>query len=447
MSDSKNECKYIFKKGDKKGKYCDTIDCILHKLKKPHKEIKTPNEIKKTETQEILENKKSDLEQIIKKQILTNDNIKLKILTLNTNIENKTVIMKHYHSLCKLDTNTTEYYKHRSYVDSALNVPWDKYYNIKDHIKGNTENLQSILVKDFIMSIKKEFDKYIYGMDNVKNEIINYICKFISNPDSQKNNLALYGSAGVCKTKFVKILSQILNLPVKIIPLGGVKDSSFFMGHNFTYVESNYGIIMQSIIDSKIMNPILYFDELDKVSQADTGKDIYSVLSNLTDNTVNTTFTDHYFRGMKFDLSKVFYIFTFNDISKIDKVLLDRLNVIYVETPSKKDRAKILSEYCLNDIIKNIGMKSINFVPECFIHLVNYVDSVIDTKISSGVRESIRILEKILLEINKEILCEINTTTTLKLVNFNQYLIYFNKLKSQFLLEQNDNRDSYLMYN
>ena len=318
MSDYKNECKYIFKKGEKKGKDCGVINCCIHKSNKGSKskhslDCEVSHKIKILEEKSQENDNNNNLEQIIKKKILTNDNIKYKILNLDTHVENKTVIMKHYHSLCKLDTNTTEYYKHRSFVDYSLNVPWNKYYNIKDHMKESSD----VHVKDFIKSIKKEFDLNIYGMDNVKNEIINNICKFISNPDSQKNNLALYGSAGVCKTKFVKILSKILNLPVQIIPLGGVRDSSFFMGHNFTYVESNYGIIMQSIIDSKIMNPILYFDELDKVSQADTGKDIYSVLSNLTDNTINTSFTDHYFRGMKFDLSKVFYIFTFNDISKI----------------------------------------------------------------------------------------------------------------------------------
>lgn len=438
MSDYKNECKYIFKKGNKKGKDCGITNCCIHKN---NTKINIISSNSYPKINKSLQENDESLEQIIKKQILTNDNIKYKILTLDTHIENKTVIMKHYHSLCKLDTNTTEYYKHRSFIDYSLNVPWNKYYNIKDHIK-NTINADS--VKNFIKSIKKEFDLNIYGMDNVKNEIINNICKFISNPDSQKNNLALYGSAGVCKTKFVKILSSILNLPVKVISLGGVKDSSFFMGHNFTYVESNYGIIMQSIIDSKIMNPILYFDELDKVSQADTGKDIYSVLSNLTDNTINTSFTDHYFRGMHFDLSKVFYIFTFNDISKIDKVLLDRLNIIYVETPSKKDRAKILSEYCISDIIKNIGMQSIKFDQECFTHLINYVDSIIDIKISSGIRESIRIIEKILLQINKDILCEINTTITF--ITFNQYLNYFNLLKSQFLLEPKNNTNSLMMY-
>lgn len=448
--DSKNYkyCKYVFKKGEKKGKVCGENECKIHKLqkiksRKPHKlnqQNVNVNVNVNANGQGPLKIDES-LELIIKKQILTNDNIKHKILNLDTNIENKTVIMKHYHSLCKLDTNTTEYYKHRSYVDYSLNIPWNKYYTIKDSI-GDTQ------VKDFIESIKKEFDLQIYGMDNVKNEIINYICKFITNPDSQKNNLALYGSAGVCKTKFVKILSEILNLPVKIIPLGGVKDSSFFMGHNFTYVESNYGVIMQSIIETKIMNPILYFDELDKVSQAETGKDIYSVLSNLTDSTVNTTFTDHYFRGMKFDLSKVFYVFTFNDISKIDKVLLDRLNVVYVETPSKKDRCKILSDYCLNDIIKNIGMKSIKFDPECYTHLINYIDKIIDIKISSGIRECTRCLEKILLEINKEHLCEKHTETenNTTFVTYKMYLNYFDRLKSQMIM-QNESQPPFSMYN
>jgi ATP-dependent Lon protease len=227
------------------------------------------------------------------------------------------------------------------------------------------------------------------------------------------------------------------------VSLAGAKDSSYFLGHNFTYVESNYGVIIQSIIDSKIMNPILYFDELDKVSNSDTGKDIYSVLSNLTDPTVNSKFTDHYFRGIDFDLSKVFYVFTFNDISKIDKVLLDRLNIIYVKTPKKKEKCKILENYCLKDLLSNIGIKNkIIFDSECYSHLVNYTEMIIDTKVSSGIRESIRILEKILLEINKEILCEIlpeNMMSNCEIkVSYNTYIKYFNKLKSQFLAMEID---------
>jgi ATP-dependent Lon protease len=343
-----NNCNYFFKKGINKGKKCN----LTKSHKSYHKIIITKLKDSISIDSIKLPNSKDNIKSSNKETVLSKLSLlKQRILDLDTTLENKSVIMKHYKNLKKLDSSTSEYYKNEIFIDHALSIPWNNYYNIHNRIKDDES------VKTFINNIKLEFDKYIYGMENVKNEIINYVCKFITNPNSEKNNIALYGNAGVCKTKFIKILSNILKLPVKIISLGGAKDSSYFLGHNFTYVESNYGIITQSIIDSKVMNPILYFDELDKVSLSEIGKDVYSVLSNLTDSTVNSNFTDHYFRGMSFDLSKVFYVFTFNDINKIDKVLLDRLNVIYVETPTRKEKVIILSEYCLFDIIKNIGIK------------------------------------------------------------------------------------------
>lgn len=299
-------------------------------------------------------------------------------------------------------------------------------------------------MKTFIENIKNEFDKEIYGMENVKNEIINYVCKFITNPHSQKNNIALYGAAGVCKTKFVKILAKILKMPLKIISLGGVKDSSFLLGNGYVYVESSCGIIIDGIIESQVMNPILYFDELDKVSKSDHGQDIYSVLCNVTDPTINSKFSDHYFRGIHFDLSRAFYIFTFNDITKINKVLLDRLNIIHVENPSKKDKAKILENHCLPDIIINIGIQNnIIFDFSCYEEIINYTEKQIDKNVSSGIRESVRILEKILLEINKEILLNYHNEPIH--ITIELFHIYFNKLKSQFLLEEEKNYLS--MYN
>ena len=118
----------------------------------------------------------------------------------------------------------------------------------------------------------------------------------------------------------------------------------------------------------------------------------------------------------------------------------------------KKEKCKILQEFCLKELLDNIGIKNnIVFDQECYSHLVNYTEMIIDTKVSSGIRESIRILEKILLEINKEILCEIlpkNITLTkiddkvtsnceIK-VTYNTYINYFDKLKSQFLVMEID---------
>jgi ATP-dependent Lon protease len=379
-------CKYIFKKGLKKNTKCNKLNCKIH--------IQPVS----THPQKLSEYESID--------------------QLNTSSQNKSVMFKHLDNLKKLDTSSTEYYKNKLFIDHSISVPWSKLHVFKKS--------EGVVLKDFLNNIKTEFDAEIYGMETVKNEIMNFICKLITNPHSERNNLALYGPAGVCKTKFIKVLSKVLEIPLKIISLGGIKDSSYFLGHNFTYVESNYGCIIGSIIEKGIMNPIMYFDELDKVSVSENGKDVYSVLSNLTDSTVNSNFTDHYFRGITFDLSKVFYIFTFNDITKIDRILLDRLNIIYIPSPSKIEKCIILKKYCLPDLLKNIGIiQEINFTDECFDILLNYIEC--DNNITSGIRESIRILEKILLQINKEILlnellCTEKKSLIIDIIQFNKYL-------------------------
>jgi Lon-like ATP-dependent protease len=472
------KCNYKFRKGTRKGELCNELNCkqhstrdnntILEKQSSQEQQLQLqqqqqqkivtvsvtiPTDDKNKKLNE-LDEKKSNLEKSIKKRLVHEDNIKQKILDLDTSIENKTSIMKQFLNIKKLDINSTEYYKNQLYIDQALIIPWNKYYNIRKQIGSSSSSINSIsqflqnhtLIKSFIDNIKSEFDKSIYGMENIKNEIINYICKFITNPHSQKNNIALYGSAGVCKTKFIKVLAKALNIPCKIISLGGMKDSSYLLGHSQTYQDSKCGIIVQSIIESQIMNPILYFDELDKISNGELGQDIYSVLSNITDSTINTNFKDRYFSNLLIDLSKVFYIFTFNDISKINKVLLDRLNVIYVENPTKKEKLIILKNYCLKELLENIGIiNDISFEDRCYQMIIDYTDKQIDTRISSGIRESTRILEKILLEINKELL--LNTTNMNdNIIYYEQFIQYFNKLKSQFIFLNIDNNPPPHMY-
>ena len=487
MVEHEIRCSYIFKKGLYKDKKCNVIKCKLH-INKTYKITKTPDKkhvvlMKMEIVKENKQEKPQLIEKIITKRLQNEETIKQKILQLDTSIANKTSIMKHYLSIKKLDDNTSEYYKNQLFIDQTLTIPWNKFYNIRNFIglkklkeikeedEDDTEynhthnqlNLckadeklifndieNKILIKNFIEKIKQAFNNEIHGMDNIKNEIINHICKFITNPFSEKNNIALYGNAGVCKTKFVKILSSILGLKMKIISLGGMKDSSYLLGHHFTYQESQCGIITQSIIESQIMNPIIYFDELDKVSSGEHGQDIYSVLANITDPTVNSNFKDHYFTHLNIDLSKVFYIFTFNDLSKINKILLDRLNVIYIENPSKKDKVIILKSHCLNEIIQNIGLKvDIIIEDNCYNKIIDYVDNNIDLKISSGIRESVRILEKILLEINKELLLEVlyDNTNSLHILE-SRFDAYFEKLKPQFifLLNQDETLPPSNMY-
>lgn len=406
-----NNCIYIFKKGKRKGEKCNLKThlnhqyCINHLSKINNSEtISEPVTKKEIKTLIDFQNETKNVSINLLKPIIKiptlEDTLKNKILSLPTTTQNKEIIMKHYHNMKRLDQNSTEYYKNQIYVDLSLNYPWDKSFNIK-------ELYEETSIKNFLIYIKNRLDSQIYGMANVKKEILNFVCKLISNPNSKRNNLALHGVAGVGKSKFIKILSETLGLPMRTISLGGVKDSSFFLGHSYVYVESGPGKILQNVIDSKISNPLIYFDELDKVSETDSGADIYSFLTYLTDPTLNHDFTDHYFYGMKFDLSKVFYVFTFNDITKINSILLDRLNIIKIDTPSNHEILEILKNYCLPEILENIGIKyKLEFKKSHYDYIISFFSKTIDKNVSSGVREYYRILEKLVLEMNKDILLE-----------------------------------------
>jgi len=417
-----NSCTYIFKRGGKKGKNCKDLCHLDHSFCKKH--IK--ENFDKKDTNNIIKNSSSNripIIQVYKK--IQEDTIKNKIFTLPTSDQNKSVIFKHYNNMKRSDPSSTEYYKNQIFVDMALNYPWNQKYNINDIIKNKT-------IPEFLDSLKIRLDTEIDGMESVKNEILNVVCKFITNPDSNRNNIALYGPAGVGKSKFIKILSDILGIPLKTISLGGVKDSSFFLGHGYVYVESGPGKIIQNVLDSNIQNPIMYFDELDKVSETDNGKDIFSFLCYLTDPTENDHFSDHYFYGMHFDLSKIFYVFTFNDINKIDKILLDRLNIIKVECPSEDEILTIVENHCIPEIIKNIGInKKITFERANLKYIFNYCKSSIDKIVTSGIREYYRIIEKILLELNKDILLNIDKYTNHIIINNSLFSNLFEKIKHQ----------------
>lgn len=416
-------CSYIFKRGNKKGEACNSeipgslrsVYCQRHDL--------IVNSDNKTDNSTLA---------VLSKRKKTLLDVQTKILALDTSDTNKSVILKHYKNTLTTDPNSTEYYKNKMFVDQAIAYPWNDFFDIKSAVGKQS-------VAKFIQNLKEKLDEEIYGMDDVKNEFINMVCKFITNPTSNRNNIALYGAAGVGKNRFVKVLSEVLGLPMREISLGGIKDASFFLGHGYVYVESGPGKIIQNMIDSKVSNPIIYFDELDKVSETDNGKDIYSFLTYLTDSSQNTQFTDHYFYGMKFDLSRVFYIFTFNDISKIDKILLDRLNIIYIRSPTDEETVKILSKHCLAEIIKNVGItKEIKITNNQLEMIIQEYKFMIDHKVSSGVRTYYRVVEKMMLEINKDILLnKFDHTKSIVLTN-EKFKEYLQKTKMQCIQSGED---------
>ena len=121
--------------------------------------------------------------------------------------------------------------------------------------------------------------------------------------------------------------------------MGGASDGSFLEGHSFTYEGSVWGKIVNVLMESKCMNPVIYFDELDKVSETQKGDEIINILIHLTDTSQNTQFNDKYYQGINFDLSKATIIFSYNDYSKINPILRDR--IINIKTSSLKIPEKI----------------------------------------------------------------------------------------------------------
>lgn len=422
-------CKYIFKRGKNKGKPCGDKNCekhlqteIVNKNDKENVEIieiaidKSPKKVKINNKKPIVNIYSDDFSDLYEEDIFLEYYNKFKELKPHMTEENASVLIKLIKALETLDPSSTEYYKNKTLIDKAFKIPWGKLYSAFQqtpdiestisHQKKKKKTVQGVKIEiehkyiPFLNNLASELDENIYGMDSVKNELINYICKWITNPNSNRNILGLYGPAGLCKTKIVQVLSTILKYPLETIPLGGIKDSSFLVGHNYTYVESDNGKIVQSLINTQVMNPIIYFDELDKLSETSAGKEIANLLIFLTDPNQNKNFKDHYFNNLSFDLSKAFFIFTFNDINKVESVLLDRINLIKVQDLSFQEKKIVLKDYMFKEALLNINSKlNITFSDDCFDYVLsNFLNTTPDT---SGLRELTFILEKCIMEINK----------------------------------------------
>ena len=146
--------------------------------------------------------------------------------------------------------------------------------------------------------------------------------------------------------------------PFCFMPLGGTTNGSTLVGHNITYHGATSGDIVKNLKEAKIMNPILYFDELDKISNTEHGHEISSVLTHITDPVQNEHFTDRYFSEVKIDLSRCIIVFSYNDTSKIDRILLDRIQEIKLDSIKNHEKIHISKKFLIPEICKNIGYNS-----------------------------------------------------------------------------------------
>merc|ERR1711871_1506405 len=215
--------------------------------------------------------------------------------------------------------------------------------------------------KEYIRDCRKALDQAVFGHKEAKTQLERIIGQWI-NGEAKGAVLGLEGPPGTGKTSLAKHgLSKCLKdengnpRPFAFLPIGGSTNGSTLVGHNYTYVGSTWGRIVDILMTTKCMNPIIFIDEIDKVGHTEHGKEIISILTHLTDSTQNDEFEDKYFAGIKFDLSKALIVFSFNDITLIDPILRDRITIIHTNSLSTKDKIKIVNDYMFPEILKDVG--------------------------------------------------------------------------------------------
>ena len=331
-----------------------------------------------------------------------------KFRILASHLENyaKNIALYKANQLEDSEPGTGEYYKLKNWIDTLLDIPWGQQRYI---------NVNSAMVGSYLKNARECMNRVIYGQDETKDVIIQIISKMITNPQKSGNVFAVYGPPGVGKTTIIKEgMSQALSLPFAFISLGGATDSSYLDGHGYTYEGSTPGKIVELLKKAKCMNPIFYFDELDKVSDTRKGEEIANLLIHLTDPSQNNMFQDKYLGNINIDLSKSIFVFSFNDITRVNPILLDRMELIYVKGFTLAEKMRITQDYLLPELLKLYCLYSptattepstsaidhqadVIFNDECLEYIITYNNQ---TAKEDGVRQIKRRLEKICAQLN-----------------------------------------------
>jgi ATP-dependent Lon protease len=283
-----------------------------------------------------------------------------------------------YKELDKLDMynpQSPDYSVQMNYLQNMVNLPWGEY---------TTDDLN-------LKRAQKVLDADHYGMEKVKERILEYMAVLSLRGDLKSPIICLYGPPGVGKTSLGKSIAKALNRKYVRVSLGGVHDEAEIRGHRRTYIGAMPGRIIKSIQKAGSSNPVFILDEIDKVTQQTHNGDPSSALLEVLDPEQNNAFHDNYL-DVDYDLSKVMFIATANDLGSIPRPLLDRMEIIEVSGYITEEKTEIAKRHLVPRELDNTGL--LNIKPK-----IKFNKAALEMIIERYTRESgVRQLEK---QINK----------------------------------------------
>ncbi len=315
-----------------------------------------------------------------------------RLLQMKLTPETMALVMSRYNALNTMDPSSGEYYKLRSWMEKLVSIPLGVYKEMPVKIEDGPD-----FCGPFMEKARKYLDEAVYGQDEAKLQIQQFIASKIANPTASGLSLLLVGPPGIGKTSLIKGgIAKALNWPFQFISLGGDSDATTYTGHQFVYEGSHCGKIANCLAQAKSMSMVMMFDELDKVSATAKGEEVQNLLVHLTDPVQNMDFEDKYLSGIPLDLSRAMFVFSANDITKIDRILLDRMIVVELKGYKAEDKLEIAEKFLLPEALREVNLgEKVAISRQVLKHVLDEYASE-----ETGVRELKRCIGQIVQRIN-----------------------------------------------